>query len=152
MRLRMPRIDLQQMQRVRMLVPEELDVERGMIQTDLANDPVRDVRHSFGYPARNGREILVAHEAGAVFVSHRVHHPQRVGLATVAIAFESQLPAAQRLLGQADLAADGSDFGGEFEVFEYGLERGPDPTDPVSNPCQRILKLLLIGHSEGEVG
>lgn len=85
-------------------------------------------------------------------MSDGVHHPERVGLAAVAVAFESELPAAQRLLRQADLATDGSDFGGEFEVFEDGLERGPHPTDPVSDPGQRILEFLLIGHSEGKVG
>ena len=43
MRLRMPGVDLEQMQRVGVLVPEELDVERGVIQTYLAYDPVADV-------------------------------------------------------------------------------------------------------------
>lgn len=112
----------------------------------------RSVRHSFGDPVRNGCGVLVPDEAGAFFVRDRVHHPERVGLAAVAVALEGQLPAADRLLGQADLPADAGDFWGKFKVFEDGLERGTDPADPVTNLCQGILELLLVGHPEGEVG
>src|SRR6056297_3302786 len=75
MRLRDPRIDLEQPDPIVLLVPVELDVERTPVEADGFHQTCRDLRHALDHVRGQSSRILIAGEAGLLLsLADRLHH------------------------------------------------------------------------------
>src|SRR5665648_232487 len=150
MRLRNPRVELEQPNLVGRLIPKELDVEGAVVQSDLRDCSTGHVGHAELHFLRQPRRVLVAGKGGAARLANAVHHPVDDRLPFVDVALQGALAAPDNALCQTILFHR-QELPADVEGVQQIAEGLVHESDALPQALHGRLKLDVIVDLESQV-
>ncbi len=151
MLLHHPRIDLQQGNPILRGVVKVFDVERRVVETDVAENSSRGCDHPLLNPPGQARRVAVAKEGGSVGKAVRIHHPVDVDLALVDVPLHRALVARNDPFGEAEMTLCGRHLRRQVRETEEVIEGFGEAPDLAAENSHGPVKVARPADAEPEV-